>query len=157
MPTPAVLTEEKIADLTRLGVPADYHQYFAQLRLDGLIEKLGIHFEQISPELCVATMPVEGNTQVIGLLHGGASAALAETLGSLAAYLSVADQGKIAVGVDLNITHLRPASGGTVIATCRAIKLGASVCVHAIDVEDEAGKLIATARITNNIIAAPTR
>ena len=59
------------------------------------------------------------------------------------------------MGVDLNITHLRPIRSGTVTATCRAVKLGRTVCVHAIDITDEAGKLIATARITNNIINLP--
>lgn len=153
--SPASLTDQKLAELTRAGVPASYHRYFAGLSLGGLVTKLGIRFEELSPELSVATMPVEGNTQVVGLLHGGASAALAETLGSIAAFLSVAEQGKVAVGVDLNVTHLRPAVRGLVTGTCRAVKLGKTVCVHAIDITDEAGKLICTARITNQIVPDP--
>lgn len=140
------------AELTAHGIPDHYHPYFQNLSLGGLIAKLGIRFQELSPELTIATMPVEGNTQLIGLLHGGASAALAETLGSCAAYVSVAHQGKAAVGVDLNITHLRPATSGTVTATCRAVKLGSTVCVHTIEIQDDQGRTISTARITNNII-----
>lgn len=131
---------------------ARYQQILERLGAGSLAQKLGITILEASPELTVATMPVEGNTQPVGLLHGGASAALAETLGSISAFLSVAEQKKAAVGVDLNITHLRSVRSGTVTATCRAVKLGRTVCVHAIDISDEAGKLIATARITNNII-----
>lgn len=135
---------------------ARYQQILERLGAGALAQKLGITILEASPELTVATMPVEGNTQPVGLLHGGASAALAETLGSISAFLSVAEQQKkAAVGVDLNITHLRSVRSGTVTATCRAVKLGRTVCVHAIDITDEAGKLIATARITNNIIDLP--
>lgn len=134
---------------------ARYQQILERLGAGTLAQKLGITILEASPELTVATMPVEGNTQPVGLLHGGASAALAETLGSISAFLSVAEQKKAAVGVDLNITHLRSVRSGTVTATCRAVKLGRTVCVHTIDITDEAGKLIATARITNNIIDLP--
>lgn len=139
-----------------MSTPTDYQALLARTGPGALSQKLGITILEASPEYTVATMPVEGNTQPVGLLHGGASAALAETLGSISAYLSVADQGKAAVGVDLNITHLRPAREGTVTATCRAVKLGRTVCVHVIDITDEAGKLLATARITNNIIDLPS-
>lgn len=151
------ITDQRQAELTAAGIPAHYHPYFAGLRLDGLTEKLGIKFQQLSPEHSVATMPVEGNTQVVGLLHGGATAALAETLGSVAAFLSVAEQGKVAVGVDLNITHLRPASRGVVTGVCRSLKLGKTVCVHSVEITDESGRIISTARITNQIIEAPQR
>lgn len=134
---------------------ARYQQILERLGTGALAQKLGITILEASPELTVATMPVEGNTQPVGLLHGGASAALAETLGSISAFLSVAKQKKAAVGVDLNITHLRSVRSGTITATCRAVKLGRTVCVHTIDITDEAGKLIATARITNNIIDLP--
>lgn len=124
--------------------------------LGDLAKKIGISVSEASPELVIATMPVEGNTQPAGLLHGGASALLAETLGSLAANLSVASQNQAAVGLDLNITHLRPARQGRVTGTCRAIHLGRTVCAHAIEITDESGKVIATARITNKIIDVPT-
>ncbi|MDY6051865.1 MAG: hotdog fold thioesterase [Rothia sp. (in: high G+C Gram-positive bacteria)] len=134
---------------------SNYQQILEERGSGALAEKLGITIIEASPELTIATMPVEGNTQPMGLLHGGASAAFAETVGSLSAYLSVANQNKAAVGVDLNITHLRSVRSGTVTATCKAVKLGRTVCVHAIDITDEAHKLVATARITNNIIDLP--
>ncbi|WP_421083991.1 PaaI family thioesterase [Rothia nasimurium] len=142
--------------MTAQNSPTDYLALLETIGAGGLSQKLGITILEASPQLMVATMPVEGNTQPVGLLHGGASAALAETLGSIASYLSVYDQGKVAVGVDLNITHIRPVTGGTVTATCRAVKLGRTVCVHTVDITTEDGKLAATARITNNIIAKPT-
>ncbi|WP_237223840.1 PaaI family thioesterase [Rothia nasisuis] len=132
-----------------------YQHVLKKLGTGALSEKLGIRVHEASPEYLVATMPVEGNTQPVGLLHGGASAALAETAGSLAAFLSVADKGQAAVGVDLNITHMLPARAGTVTATCRAVKLGRTVTVHTVDITDDAGRLVATARITNNIITPP--
>lgn len=128
----------------------------SELRVGTLAQKLGITILKASPQLTIATMPVEGNTQPAGLLHGGASAALAETLGSLSAYLSVAGQGKAAVGLDLNITHLRPARNGLVTGTCKAIHLGRTVCVHAIEITDDSDRVIATARITNKIIDLPS-
>ncbi|MDY3049697.1 MAG: hotdog fold thioesterase [Rothia sp. (in: high G+C Gram-positive bacteria)] len=138
--------------------PSDGDHYLRLLDRLGsgdLAKKLGIRILQASPELTIATMPVEGNTQPVGLLHGGASAALAETLGSLSAFLSVAEQKKAAVGVDLNITHLRPVRSGTVTARCQAVKLGRTVCVHTVDLRDDADRLIATARISNQIIDLP--
>lgn len=152
--SPAV-SPQRTAELNSVGVPEKYHPYFDRLSLGGLTAKLGIHFVELSPEYSIATMPVEGNTQLMGLLHGGASAALAETIGSIAAYLSVAHEGKGAMGVDLNVTHLRPASGGLVTAVCRAVKLGKTVCVHTVDITDQNGKQVCAARITNNIIPLP--
>lgn len=127
----------------------------ASIRAGFLAQKLGIEILEADPQLTVATMPVTGNTQPAGILHGGASAVLAETLGSFAANLSVADSHRVAVGLDLNITHVRPARTGLVTGTCRAVHLGRSICVHSIEITDEAGKLIATARITNKIIDLP--
>lgn len=134
----------------------DYQAHIDQVGLGTLARKLGITLEpNPSPQLLVGRMPVEGNTQPIGLLHGGASAALAETLGSFAAYLHGIQYDKVAVGVDLSISHLSPARSGQVTATCRAIKLGRTTCVHSIDIEDESGRLISTARITNMLVPRP--
>lgn len=113
----------------------------------GLIAKLGISVESVSPERAVATMPVEGNTQPYGLLHGGASAALAETVGSLAA-MAHAGAGRIAVGVDLNITHHRAVTGGTVTAVASAAHLGRTTATYDILVVSEDGKRVATSRLT---------
>lgn len=136
--------------------PAPYQKILDTWGTGALAEKLGITITYASPELITATMPVAGNTQPVGLLHGGASAALAETLGSLAAFLSATEHGKVAVGVDLNITHLRPATSGLVTGTCRAVKLGHTTTVHTIDITDENHKIIASARITNQLITHPT-
>ena len=112
-----------------------------------LIERLGIQIVSVGPDMAVATMPVEGNTQPYGLLHGGASAALAETVGSLAA-MAHAGPDAMAVGVDLNITHHRAVTGGTVRATASALHTGRTVATYAIAVTDGEERLIATARLT---------
>ncbi len=116
--------------------------------LDG---KLGIVILEQSPERMVATMPVEGNRQGYGLLHGGASAAFAEMLGSWAAVLH-AGEGRTAVGVDLNVTHHRGVRAGTVTGVATAIRLGRKIASHEVVVTDEEGRRVCTARITNLIL-----
>jgi 1,4-dihydroxy-2-naphthoyl-CoA hydrolase len=118
--------------------------------LDGstLIERMGIVILEASPERVVATMPVEGNTQPHGLLHGGASCVLAETLGSVGASLHGARSGKFAVGIDINATHHRGARAGLVTATAVALQLGGSLVSYEIVIEDDAGRRICTARLT---------
>lgn len=100
----------------------------------------------------VVTMPIDGNTQRVGILHGGASAALAETAGSLAAAASILDDEHIAVGVELSISHLRTARQGTATATATAEHLGATSTVHLVRITDDEDRLLATARISNRII-----
>jgi uncharacterized protein (TIGR00369 family) len=95
-------------------------------------------------------MPVEGNTQPIGLLHGGAYVVLGESLGSMAANLH-AGPGRYAVGVDINATHTASATSGVVTGTCTAIHLGRTMTVHEIIVTDENGRRCSTVRITNAI------
>jgi len=112
-----------------------------------LIERLGIEILSVAPDTAIASMPVTGNTQPYGLLHGGASAALAETVGSLAAMAHAGDDA-IAVGVDLNITHHRAVTGGTVRATASALHRGRTVASYSIHVTDDADRLVATARLT---------
>jgi 1,4-dihydroxy-2-naphthoyl-CoA hydrolase len=113
----------------------------------GLISRMGIRIIEVTAERCVATMPVEGNTQPYGLLHGGASAALAETVGSLAA-MAHAGEGRIAVGVDLSITHHAGVRSGIVTAEATALHLGRSVATYDVSFSDEDGKRTATARLT---------
>lgn len=139
------------SELEKSGIPAEKWQQFTQHGVGTLIPKLGIVFEELSPERTVATMPVAENTQPAGLLHGGASAALLETLGSFAAN-EAAPEGYAAVGTELNISHVRSATSGLVRGTCIALKIGRSQCVHRIDITDEQGKLISTGRMTNSII-----
>lgn len=143
--------EQELADAR---VPDRLRPWLAQSGVGALVVKLGIVFEELGPERSVATMPVEGNTQIVGILHGGASAALAETLGSFAATLH-AGPGRIAMGVDLNATHHRPASTGVVRGVCTANHLGRTMTSHEVVIEDESGRRICTARITNLLRDVP--
>jgi len=113
-----------------------------------LTDAMGIVILEASPELLVGTMPVEGNTQPHGLLHGGASCVLAETLGSVGATLHGARSGKFAVGIDINATHHRGARSGLVTATARALQLGGSLASYEIVIVDDAGRRVCTARLT---------
>jgi len=124
--------------------------------IGGLNVKMGVQILEASAERVVGTMPVEGNTQPMGLLHGGASAALAETLGSVAAHMHAMTMGKAAVGVDLNATHHRGATEGMVTGTATAIHLGRTTAAYEIVITNEAGKRVCTARITCALIPAPT-
>lgn len=112
-----------------------------------LIEKLGIEFLEVGAQRTVGRMPVAGNTQPAGLLHGGATAALAETLASVAANLH-AGPGRIAVGIELNATHHRGMREGWVTGTAEAIHLGRSTASYEIVVADESGRRICSARLT---------
>ena len=115
--------------------------------MGGLNEKMGIELVEISAERVVATMPVEGNTQPYGLLHGGASVVLAETLGSIGAALH-AGLGKAVVGLDINATHHRAARSGLVTGTATPISLGRTLACYEVVVTDEDGRRICTSRIT---------
>ena len=110
-------------------------------------EKMGIEFLEATPERVVARMPVAGNTQPFGLLHGGASVVLAESLGSIGAVLH-AGEGRIAVGVDINATHHRAARAGFVTGTATALSLGNTLAVYDVAITDEDGNRVCTSRIT---------
>lgn len=112
-----------------------------------LAEKMGIEFTEATPERVVASMPVQGNRQPYGLLHGGASAVLAESVGSVHAML-LAGEGKIAVGVELNCTHHRSATEGTVTAVCVPLHSGRQMSSFQIAISDSRGRSICTARLT---------
>ncbi|KAB8190144.1 hotdog fold thioesterase [Nonomuraea phyllanthi] len=112
-----------------------------------LADRMGIEFVEAGPERVVGRMPVEGNTQPYGLLHGGASAALAETLGSVAAAIH-AGPDRIAVGIEINATHHRPATSGYVTGVATRLHGGRTLATYAIEITDEAGKLICTSRLT---------
>lgn len=119
-----------------------------------LIERMGIELLEAAPDRCTGTMPVAGNTQPMGLLHGGASAVLAETLGSVAADLH-AGAGRTAVGVDLNVTHHRSARTGVVHGEAVAVSLGRRLASYSIALTDDDGRRIATARLTCMLLDAP--
>ncbi len=129
-------------------------EWVAERGMGALAEKMGITFTEFSVERSVATMPVEGNTQPVGLLHGGAYVVLGESLGSMSANLA-AGPGRLAVGVDINATHTRSAMSGIVTGVCSPIHLGRTVMVHEIVVTDDQGRRCSTIRITNMIKAMP--
>jgi 1,4-dihydroxy-2-naphthoyl-CoA hydrolase len=117
--------------------------------LGALASRMGITLTEISAARVVGTMPVDGNTQPYGLLHGGASCVLAETLGSVgAAAHAAAAHGGIAVGVDINATHHKGARGGTVTGVATPLKLGGSIATYEIVITDEQGDRLCTARLT---------
>lgn len=116
---------------------------------------LGMHFVDFGDDYLVAEMPVDERTvQPFRLLHGGASVALAETLGSVAGFLSLDDPEKhIVVGVDINATHLRSVrEGGRVRGTVRPVRIGRTVQVWNIDIVDEREKLVCVSRITCQVV-----
>lgn len=112
-----------------------------------LAEKMGVLIVEARPGRVVATMPVEGNTQPFGLLHGGASAVLAETVGSIAGWLHAGPDNAV-VGVDLSCTHHRAARKGTVTAVATPLSEGRTVCSYDIRIADEEGRPVCTARLT---------
>jgi uncharacterized protein (TIGR00369 family) len=125
-------------------------QALARLRtMNGgtLGEKMGIEILEVTSQRVVATMPVAGNTQPFGLLHGGASVVLAETLGSIGAMMH-AGEGRIAVGIEINATHHRAARAGIVTGTATALSLGNTLATYDVLITDEDGKLMCTSRIT---------
>lgn len=120
------------------------------IELGELDEKMGVVVEEQSAERVVATMPVEGNRQSLGLLHGGASVALGEMLGSWAAVIHGSTMGKVAVGVDINATHHASATSGRVRGVATAIHLGRSVTNHEVVITHiDTGQRLCTVRITN--------
>lgn len=120
--------------------------------LGELDEKMGVEILEQSAETVVARMPIDGNRQSLGLLHGGAMVCLAEAVGSWAAVIHASRFGKVAVGVDINATHHSSGKNGWVTATATAIRLGKTMCSHEIVITDDAGKRLCTARISNAIV-----
>ncbi len=120
----------------------------------GLDARMGIVITEASPDRVVGTMPVEGNTQPYGLLHGGATCVLAETLGSIGSALH-AGRDRGAVGTDINATHHRGVRSGLVTGVATPLHRGRSVASYEIVVSDEAGLRVATARLTCLLIDAP--
>lgn len=119
------------------------------------IAALGIVFTEIGPDFLRATMPVDSRThQPFGLLHGGASALLAETLGSSAGGLS-APEGCGVVGIEINANHLRGVRAGIVTGTARSLHVGRSTQVWEIRIEDASGKLVCISRLTLAVVPKP--
>ena len=120
-----------------------------------LMEKLGLEFLDVSPERIVARMPVEGNTQPYGLLHGGATASLCETIGSFGTAL-IAGPGKLVMGIELNVNHLKAVRRGHVTATGVPLHVGRTTAVWNMDVRDDEGRLVAVSRLTLAIRSVAT-
>ena len=112
-----------------------------------LAESMGVLITDIAEDSISATMPVAGNTQPVGLLHGGASAVLAETVGSIGAALH-AGPARYPVGIELNCTHLSAARSGQVHAVARPLKLGRTLTSHSIEIRNDEGDLVCSARLT---------
>jgi len=120
-----------------------------------LMEAIGIRITAIGDDWLQGTMPVDARThQPYGLLHGGASVALAETLGSSAAMLTLDPEKERAVGLDINANHVRGVLSGSVTGTARPFHLGRSTQVWEIRIEDEAGKLVCISRLTMAVVPA---
>jgi uncharacterized protein (TIGR00369 family) len=117
-----------------------------------LDKKMGIEILEASPERLVGRMPVEGNTQPFGLLHGGANVVLAESLGSVGTHLHAGPDRRI-VGVDINATHHKSATSGFVTGVATAVSLGKTLCVYEIVITNETGQRTCSARITCMILA----
>lgn len=112
-----------------------------------LDERMGITLLEASADRVVATMPVAGNTQPFGLLHGGANVVIAESVGSIGANLA-AGPGRYAVGLDINATHHRSARSGNVTATATALSVGRTVAAYDVVITDDQGRRTCSARIT---------
>ena len=117
-------------------------------------DKMGLEVLELTVDRAVATMPVEGNTQPMGIMHGGAYVVLGESLGSMSASLH-AGPGRFAVGVDINATHTGSATSGLVTGVCTPVHLGRSITVHEIVITDETGRRCSTIRITNMLRDRP--
>ncbi|GAB2481492.1 hotdog fold thioesterase [Luteococcus sediminum] len=113
-----------------------------------LDDKLGLELLEVGPERVVGRIPVQGNTQVVGLLHGGASAALVETLGSVAALAHAREQGGIAVGIDLNITHHHAVRTGWVTGVATPLQRGRQLVSYQVELTNDEGRRTASGRLT---------
>ena len=132
--------------------PSSLEQLNASSR-NTAMEPLGIVFTEIGPDYLRATMPVDARThQPYGLLHGGASVLLAETLGSSAGMMAV-DEGQGVVGIEINANHLRGVRTGIVTGTARPLHIGARTQVWDIRIEDESARLVCISRLTVAVIA----
>lgn len=125
----------------------DYAEQVLSYGVGELAETMGIEIVEAGPERLVGTMPVAGNRQPYGLLHGGANVVLAETLGSIAAALHGGPE-KVTVGIEVSATHHRSATSGTVTGEARAISLGRTVATYEIVIVDDEGRRTCTARLT---------
>ncbi len=118
-----------------------------------MVDHLGIEFTEVGDDFLKAKMPVDQRTvQPAGLLHGGASAALAETIGSVAANLCVDHTKRVCVGLEINANHIRSVRNGNVYGQCHPLHLGQSTQVWEIEIRDEKQKLVCVSRLTMAVV-----
>jgi len=117
-----------------------------------LDKKMGIEIIEASPQRLVGTMPVEGNTQPFGLLHGGANVVLAESLGSVGAHLHAGTTRRV-VGIEISASHHKSATSGIVTAVATAVTLGKTLCTYNVEITNDKGEKTCSARITCLILA----
>jgi uncharacterized protein (TIGR00369 family) len=139
------MPETRSTDATR-----DALAYVKERGMGALAARMGIEMVEFSVQRAVATMPVEGNTQPAGLVHGGAYVVLGESLGSMSANLW-AGEGRLAVGIEINASHTRSATSGIVTGVCTPVHLGRTLTTHEIAITDDQGRRCSTIRITNLI------
>ena len=133
--------------------PAEILEHLNSLGRNTLVETLGIKLTETGPGFLKGTMPVDHRThQPMGLLHGGASAALAETLGSIGAHMAINSQTHYCVGLEINANHIRGVRSGLVTGQARALHLGRTTQVWEIKITDEQDKLVCVSRITMAVI-----
>ena len=137
--------------------PRDYPlDELNRLNTGNLLGHLGIEFVAIGSDSLTARMPVDHRTtQPFGLLHGGASVALAESVGSFAAFLALRDQSKTTVGIEVNANHLRPVTSGFVYGVARPLHIGRNTQVWEIRISDESDRLVCVARLTVAVVPRP--
>lgn len=123
-----------------------------RMHLNTACERLGIEITEIGPDFLRGRMPVDERTkQPAGILHGGASVALAETLGSMSAWMCL-EPGFTGVGLDINANHIRAMREGWVHGECRPVHVGRTTHVWQIDIRDEEGRMVCASRITMAIV-----
>lgn len=130
----------------------DFLEVIRERGIGALDKKMGIEILEASPERLVGRMPVEGNTQPIGILHGGANVVLAESLGSIGTQIHAGPNRRV-VGVDINATHHKATSTGFVTGVATAVSLGKTLCVYEIVITNDQGERTCSARITCMILA----
>ena len=130
----------------------DFMQILNERGRGTLDKKMGIEIIEASPQRLVGTMPVEGNTQPFGLLHGGANVVLAESLGSVGTHLHAGPTRRI-VGIEISASHHKSATSGVVTAVATAVTLGKTLCTYYVEITNDKGERTCTARITCLILA----
>lgn len=130
------------------GMSPEVAEWVNKRGVGELGESMGIKILELSAESGIATMPAEGNRQPLGIVHGGAYVVLAETLGSMCAYVA-AGVGRHAVGIEISASHTKSCKTGLITATARAINIGKNLTTHEVIVTDELGQRLSTVRITN--------